>query len=319
MPADPNQVKVARPSQGEFSLFRDAEEVGEPIDEDVNQLVWGEEEVDETGNRINNFIPLTRPQLELPINAIKDQLFPQPNEGEVDHETPEEYDTPAGRLRAFRHREAFQGANPNPQIDETVPAPRAQVTGEIVDCEVIYGLENFTNDFRMSENFTLGMCADGGMGARHILRDQTVSGRLYTKQEIVCNLSQVLKNVIEPLISSNILPGGIDGLNTGWTINSGYRMQSRSRPSRSQHCRGQAFDLGIVASGTEKYERTYEIIQQIAAAVPYDQLILEYRYPQSCWIHISYKSDGNRGRAFTMVNDSTYSDGFTLISSIPSG
>ena len=54
------------------------------------------------------------------------------------------------------------------------------------------------------------------------------------------------------------------------------------------------------------------------------QIILEYRFPESVWIHTGYKPQGNRSMAFTMVNDSTYKRdakgipaGFFLLDTIP--
>ena len=197
-----------------------------------------------------------------------------------------------------------------------------------VDCKVIYGTTNFTNDYTISKNFSLGMLIDGGVTGKHKLMDQVLKNhqtgeeRVYTVQEIVCNLAQLAQNVLEPYIE--LLPGGIGGYKKQWTITSGYRLKGveKNESPTSDHCKGHCIDIDIILP--DKFQKTYDIVQQIERAIPYDQIILEYRYPDKCWIHISYRKDNNRRMAFTMVNDSTYKRnsaglpyGFYLLDSIP--
>jgi hypothetical protein len=180
----------------------------------------------------------------------------------------------------------------------------------------------------MSQNFTLGMLMDGGVGGKHKLVDQMLKDskdapeRLYKAQEIVCNLALTCQNLLEPAV--NVLPGGIGGYKKQWKINSGYRLKGvvANESPTSDHCKGQALDIGIMLP--DKYGKTYEFIQQLEKILPYDQLILEYRFPESCWIHVSFKSKGGRKQAFTMVNDKVYKrdskgipSGFVLLDTIP--
>jgi hypothetical protein len=149
--------------------------------------------------------------------------------------------------------------------------------------------------------------------------------RVYTKQEIVCNLAQLAQNVLEPALA--VLPGGIDGFRTLWRINSGYRLRGvvGNESARSQHPKGQAIDIGIIGDGLDdKIRKTYETVLELDRLVAYDQLILEYRNPQSVWIHVSFNGDQQRRMGFTMVNDSTYRRdangipaGFYMLESIP--
>jgi hypothetical protein len=51
---------------------------------------------------------------------------------------------------------------------------------------------------------------------------------------------------------------------------------------------------------------------------------MEYRFPSSVWIHVSYNLNGSRKMAFTMVNDAVYKrdsrgmpSGFALLETIP--
>jgi len=157
----------------------------------------------------------------------------------------------------------------------------------------------------------LGMMFDGGFNVKHKLRDQVG----LTRQQIVCNLSLLCQNVIEKYIP--LMPGGMAGYGKLWRINSGYRMGD----GKSDHCRGRAFDIGLIG-GSERKEKHFELIKQMEAAVPYDQIILEYRTPGQTWIHTSFRGMGevttagggkNRKMAFTMLNDKTYGQGFILL------
>jgi hypothetical protein len=146
--------------------------------------------------------------------------------------------------------------------------------------------------------------------------------RLYNVQEIVGNMAETANNVLEPIM--NVLPGGRSGYNTQWVISSGYRLKgvvSNESPT-SDHCKGHCVD--IVLKIPDKNTKTFEMIQKIEQLIVYDQLILEYRFPDSVWMHISYRKDNNRRMAFTMVNDKTFKRnaqglpaGFFLLNTIP--
>lgn len=182
-------------------------------------------------------------------------------------------------------------------IEQTVPA----------NCDIIFNTDEFTADFRLSQNFTLGMMFDGGFNKKHKLVGQNG----LTKQQIVCNLSQLCQNILEPYLA--VLPGGIGGYNKQWRITSGYRQGS----SKSQHNKGQACDVALSANASNRKESTYELVQSLEKTVPYDQIILEYRGTSQNWIHTSFDTNKRRKQAFTMVNDSTYpqrgATGFILI------
>lgn len=83
-------------------------------------------------------------------------------------------------------------------------------------------------------------------------------------------------------------------------INSGYRGPELNKAvggaSASQHCLGQAADIEVsgVANG--------DLAKWIAANLDFDQVILEcYRkgQPNSGWVHVSYKTSGNRKQQLT--------------------
>jgi hypothetical protein len=281
-----------------FSIFADAVEAGTPIDSEENPEV------------LENFLPLpVRPQIPKAQQATP-QLEPPPNDREQLHETPDEWTSPTGRQEAeILSRTQGDPSAAQAEAEESASAASPNLSSIApVDDSVILNTDNFTNDFRMSPNFNWGMCYDPTGG--HVLRDQVG----LTKQQIVSNCSNTLNNCIEPLIEKQVLPEGMDGYGNLWKVTSGYRQGNGT----SQHNKGQAFDIALIKSPlSEKANATYEMVQEIARTVPYDQLILEYRNPSSIWVHISFKTEGNRGQAFTMVNDSTYGQGFHLLSSIP--
>lgn len=228
------------------------------------------------------------------------------------HETPEEFNTPEGRRASYEIKKDPEILPPSAAVvEESAPVTSGGVDVKVpVNCKIIYTTQNFTNSYTLSKNFTLGMLIDGGLGKPHILVDQMLNEngkvRLFTKQEIVCNLAQTAQNILEPLLE--ILPQGISGYRKQWKINSGYRYQvGTGEDKKSQHCKGQAVDIGLIyATRAEKIDGTYEFVQRMEKIVPYDQLILEYRAPQSCWIHCSYMPEGRRKMAFTMLNDASY-------------
>lgn len=244
-------------------------------------------------------------------------------------ETPEDYDTPEGRAAAAE--QARKDGDVNAQlpvaVEETLPKGGVDVKTP-VNCDIIFSRREFSNDFRMSQNFTLGMLIDGGVGGKHRLVDQMLKNTktgpeiLYTVPEIVCNMAQLAQNILEPMLE--VLPGGIGGYGTQWKINSGYRLRGAvgNESPTSQHPKGQALDIGILLPN--KIDKTYQIIQKAEKILPYDQIILEYRFPSSVWIHVSYTANGSRKMAFTMVNDAVYKrdsrgmpSGFALLETIP--
>jgi predicted chitinase len=275
-------------------------------------------------------VELTPPELAIGISPIVPYLIAPEREFEEKTiaETPEDYDTPEGRYSSDREsrKTGVIGAPPPVADEETTKLSGGSSKIIPVDCKIVYATKEFTNDFRLSKNFTLGMLIDGGVNGRHRLADQMLregnEERIFTAQEIVCNLSQLSSNILEPML--DVLPGGIGGYKTQWKINSGYRLRGviKNESPVSEHCKGRAVDIGILLPNKE--EKTYEIIQKAEKLIPYDQLILEYRYPDSVWIHVSYNPTSLRRMAFTMVNDKTFKrnsngspEGIVLVTNIP--
>ena len=245
-------------------------------------------------------------------------------------ETPDDWDTPEGRAQADKISKAEGVDRPDSATaDEgTTSISGGSKSTVTVDKSLIMTTKDFTDDYHLSKNFTLGMLISGGVGGKHKLTPQMLKTnkdgveRLYTVQEIVGNMAETANNVLEKIV--DIMPGGLAGYNRQWVITSGYRLKgvvSNESPT-SDHCKGHCIDIQL--QHPDVYNKTYELIQQIERLIPYDQLILEYRYPNKCWIHIGYRPNNNRRQAFTMVNDKTYKRnasglpfGFYLISDIP--
>jgi hypothetical protein len=248
-----------------------------------------------------------------PVNAIMPALQPPDRQTEQAQsvETPEDYATPEGRKFSNDQAQTTGVPNPPPAVVTEPPAAPTGGKNEQVpaDCKIIYNTTNFPKDYRLSKNFTLGMliCSPDHKLVDQILKD-TDKGpdRVYTVQEIVCNLANVCTNVLEVYLDAGILPGGIGGYTKQWTITSGYRLKgvlAQESPT-SSHCKGQAVDIALLLP--DKYNKTYDLVQKMDKLVNYDQLILEYRFNGQCWIHTGYTSKGNRKMGFTMVNDKVY-------------
>jgi predicted chitinase len=277
-------------------------------------------------------VPLTPPAATVGLSPVVPFAIPPEREFEekTTAETPDDFETPEGRAASAQQArtEGVVGAPPPVATEEAAPPTGGSKTEVPVSCDIIYARKEFSNDFRMSKNFTLGMLIDGGVGGKHRLVDQMLKEtksspeRIYTVQEIVCNLAQTAQNILEPMLE--VLPGGIGGYKTQWIISSGYRLKGAIgaiESPTSDHCKGQALDIQLVGRDPTK---TYDLIQKLERVIPYDQLILEYRHPSSVWIHVSYKPKGSRKMAFTMVNDATYKrdakgapSGFVLVENIP--
>jgi predicted chitinase len=258
-------------------------------------------------------VSLTPPPAGSPLNSTIKYSVPPPREFETKAviETPEDWDTPEGRAQQNKMDSAEAVAGAAAVIaSESAGTLSGGGSAVAVDKTQILTTKDFTNDYRLSKNVVLGMMISGGVGGKHKLTPQMLKAgkdspeRLYTVQEIVGNLAETAANVIEPIL--DILPGGIGGYNKQWIITSGYRLKGvvpQESPT-SDHCKGHCIDVALIHPDINN--QTYQMIQKIEKVIPYDQLILEYRYPKAVWMHMSYRKDNNRKMAFTMVNDSVY-------------
>lgn len=234
-------------------------------------------------------------------------------EDEAAYETPEDNTSPEGQAANKREIIGEKSTPENTNASESAPAPANNVKPQGANCDLIYTMNTFPTSFRLTPNVNVGTMIAGS----HILQGQQTLGKMMSIQEIVCNMKGLAENCIEPIMA---LAGGKSAL----IITSGFRQNGvvSNSSSTSQHPAGQAFDFQL-AGKINDYQATYDFIQKVAASVPFDQLILEYRDPgvngnnrktRICWIHCSFKYTGNRKMAFTMLNDKTFKkDGFALV------
>lgn len=282
-------------------------------------------------------LALSAPAAGMPVYAAPPYLPPPERQFESEHpiETPDDWDTPEGRALKDQDvkTDGIEGS-PNASSVESSTALSGGIKGATtVNCDLIYTTKDFTNDYRLSRNFSLGMLIDGGVNVRHKLVPQMLQTsknspeRLYTVQEVVCNMANTSQNVLEPLLG--ILPGGIQGFRSQWTITSGYRQKGvvKDESPTSDHCKGHCVDIQFIGKGFG-LGAAYDYVKKIESMIPYDQLILEYQYKNGkevAWIHIGYRPNNNRKMAFTMCNhanynpngSTTYTPGFFLLSSVP--
>lgn len=248
-------------------------------------------------------------------SPILEYLVAPPSEGEETFllETEEEWQTPAGKAAVAALAKDYGSETPENTVAQDSAAPKGGSNVTVVaPCTIVNGVENFTNDFRLSPNFTLGMLIDGGVNGKNQLKDQLG----LTKQQIVCNLSQLCVNILEPMLA--VLPNGIAGYGKDWKINSGYRSSGNipaGGVAKSDHMLGRAIDFTLLPYDSLKAQKNFEFCSTIERILPYDQIIMEYMSGGSNWIHIGYRGinngdtaggGANRKMAFTMLNGSTY-------------
>lgn len=112
----------------------------------------------------------------------------------------------------------------------------------------------------------------------------------------IANLTALVTNVLQPLR---------DALQVPITVTSGYRSkmlnQAIGGATASQHMQGQAAD--IVSSNNAR------MFNYIKNNLPYDQLIWEAgNDDQPDWIHVSYRSGGNRYKILRYYPGQGYQD-----------
>tara|TARA_Y100000748_G_scaffold230141_1_gene194171 strand:+ start:3219 stop:3683 length:465 start_codon:yes stop_codon:yes gene_type:complete len=140
---------------------------------------------------------------------------------------------------------------------------------------------------RLSENFTLQEFTKSQTALRQGIDNTPNDEHLQNAKSLFENVVQKVRN------------------NFGVTvINSGYRGPALNEAvggsSKSQHCKGEAVD--IECPGTPNFT----IAKWINDNLEFDQLILEFYtpgIPDSGWVHVSFKSSGNRKSVLTAMKE----------------
>ncbi len=136
---------------------------------------------------------------------------------------------------------------------------------------------------RLSKNFTLSEFTKSQTATRRGIDNTPEGEHMEAAKELFENVVQSVRDQFGVTV-----------------INSGYRgpelNEAVGGSSNSQHCKGQAVD--IECPGTANYELASWIEQNL----DFDQLILEFYtpgIPDSGWVHVSYKTEGNRKSVLT--------------------
>ena len=140
---------------------------------------------------------------------------------------------------------------------------------------------------RLSKNFSLQEYTKSQTATRQGLDNTPDEGHMASAEALFQNVVQKVRD------------------NFGVTvINSGYRGPALNTAvggsSNSQHCKGEAVDIECPGSGN------YDVAKWIEDNLDFDQLILEFYtpgIPDSGWVHVSYKSGGNRASILTAMKE----------------
>ena len=140
---------------------------------------------------------------------------------------------------------------------------------------------------QLSKNFTLAEFTKSQTATRRGLDNNP-------SQEHLGNATELFRNVVQKVRDQF----GVT------VINSGYRGEALNKAvggsSNSQHCKGE--DVDIECPGTPNYD----VAKWIEDNLDFDQLILEFYtpgIPDSGWVHVSYKSEGNRKSVLTALKE----------------
>jgi uncharacterized Zn-binding protein involved in type VI secretion len=150
------------------------------------------------------------------------------------------------------------------------------IPGTSQACGQIHSMTTFPMDLKISQTFTLGNMLRSWIDGTTIQypNHQLQVNKGFSVDQIVCNLSLLAQNVLEPLLKKY----------PDFRITNSFR----EGESQGQHGNGQACDIIF---GVRDRSLTYQRAQWMRDNLPYDQLLLEYRdagsYIQN-WVHVSF-------------------------------
>jgi len=161
----------------------------------------------------------------------------------------------------------------------------------------INGRDDFPLSYPLSKHFTLGMlCKDGN------LQEQTIAGTLYTKANIVANLSELCENLLEK-IYDELGPCQGGGSGATWRISDGFRPNNRANSKGSKtshHLKGRAADIQLMTPN--KIPDLYDLCVKLEKILPYQECFMEYaKGGKSRWIHLAYDKNNSAKEVTTQV------------------
>lgn len=250
---------------------------------------------------------------------VFEQMQPPPRSLEQDlgYETPEENQAEPDSAKQYHQNRESAPTKDSPIVvtPEGAPVttpPKNDVRPIGTNCDIIYGMSSFPDSYVLHTDgtgyaWTIGMVTKKnpltggkyGLGLGREMKDMSI-------QEIACNLKALCVNILGP-INENIGKVG-----QTWNINSGYRNYvPAGGAATSQHLIGSAIDIS--SGGNFGYKTNFDLANKIAALLPYDQLLLEYRDRNDGrinWIHVSYNNYGPPKKDLrTFLNDKTHTAG----------
>ena len=129
---------------------------------------------------------------------------------------------------------------------------------------------------KLSKNFTLSEITHSNTAKRLGIDNSPNKEHLENIKVLVNDLIQPMRSALGPI-----------------RISSGYRNPQLNHAiggsSRSQHCKGQAFDVQFWEDGKMCNKKIYDWV--IKSGIEFDQMINEFDFS---WIHISLKKENNR-------------------------
>ena len=150
---------------------------------------------------------------------------------------------------------------------------------------------------KLSENFSLNELCKSDTAIRLDINN------VADDKDVINCLENVATNILQPLR---------DHYGIAYAPNSGFRSQDLNKAigssNKSQHCKGQAVDIEIPTIDNS------DLALYIENNLDYDQLILEFYKqgdPKSGWVHVSFKSEGNRKQSLT-YDGKKYTNGLNI-------
>lgn len=185
---------------------------------------------------------------------------------------------------------------PGPPVEEDTAAPATPPPTNIVDC----GSDDMTTVYdlstQLSERFKLSQltttCALSKADVNSVSQQNGVA-----RSRIVCNLSNLAVNVLEPLLNELAAFGGGQHI-----ITSGFRVGGSMN---SQHRVGQATDNQFNGFSLQQY---WDFARIVKDKLTYDQFILEY-IGNMPWFHLSFSTTLNRRQVLTCRKKGLYEPG----------
>lgn len=140
---------------------------------------------------------------------------------------------------------------------------------------------------KLSENFSLAEFTKSQTAIRMGIDNTPGEDHLEAAKELFENVVQPIRDHFGPTV-----------------LNSGYRGPALNEAvggsSKSQHCKGEAVDLEVPGVANA------EVAAWIVENLDFDQVILEFYtpgIPDSGWVHVSYKTEGNRKSILTAMKE----------------